>query len=64
VMENRGVNIDFTSGFPSMSMHYLGADSGNCVVDEASQNLGGQKAGSDKWAFSILRIPSLICSDS
>ena|SRR5271154_4379946 len=48
-MENGGVDIDFISGFPSMSMHYLGADSGNC--DEASQNFGGQKASSNKWHF-------------
>jgi hypothetical protein len=50
-MENGGVDINFTSGFPSMSMHYLGADSGNCAVGEASQNLEGQKASSNKWHF-------------
>ena len=27
-MENGGVDIDFTSGFSLMSVHYLGADSG------------------------------------
>jgi hypothetical protein len=44
MMENRGVDIDFTSGFPSMSVYYLGADSGKSVVDEAFQNLGGPKS--------------------
>jgi hypothetical protein len=44
MVENRGVDIDFTPGFSSMSVHYLGADSKNCAVDEASQNLGVQKS--------------------
>ena len=38
-MENGGVDIDLASGFSLMSVHYLGADSGNCAVDEASQDL-------------------------
>jgi hypothetical protein len=44
MMENGGVDIDLTSGFSSMSVHYLGANYGNCAVDEASQILGGQKS--------------------
>jgi hypothetical protein len=39
MVENKGVDIDFTSGFSSMSVHYLGADSGDRAIDEASQNL-------------------------
>ena len=41
MMENGGVDIDFTSGFPSMSVHYLSANSGSYGVDEASQNFWG-----------------------
>jgi hypothetical protein len=50
-MANGGVDIDSTPGFPSMNMHYLGADSSTCAVDEASQNLGGQRASSNKRHF-------------
>lgn len=41
MIENGGVDIDFTSRFPSVTMHYLGADPDNCAVGEASQNFGG-----------------------
>lgn len=47
-MENGGVDIDFTSGFPSMSAHYLSANSGSYAVDEASRNFWGQTASSNK----------------
>jgi hypothetical protein len=43
-MANGGVDIDSTPGFPSISMHYLGADSSNCAVDEASLKFWGLKS--------------------
>ena len=51
MIENGGINIDFTSGFPSVTMHYLGVDPGNCAVVEAQQNLRAKKLAAISGIF-------------